>query len=286
MPFPSRWFLREGAELHYVDVGRGLPVLMLHGNPTWSFLYRGVIRRLREGFRCIAPDLPGFGYSSPPEGYGYTPREHAAWIRQLLEELAIGRFMLVGQDWGGPIGLSLAVQRPEQVEGLVLANTWCWPPFWDTWAFSLLMGSPVGRWLTRGFNVFPRWILPLGMSRASRRNKSALRAYVRPFRNPEARVAVPELAKHIRASADWLGSIEASLSGLAHVPVRLVWGMRDPVFGREAYLRKWMHHFPRAGLDRMQGGSHYLPEDASERLAAAVRDVAPACEGGTERGIE
>jgi len=273
-PFPSRWLCRDGAELHYVDEGRGTPVLMLHGNPTWAFLYRGVIRRLRHSFRCIAPDLPGFGYSRPPEGYGYTPREHAAWVRLFLEELGIERFMLAGQDWGGPIGLSLAVERPEQVEGLVLANTWCWPPFWDTRAFSLLMGSGSGRWLTRRHNAFPRWILPLGMSRASRQNRSTLQAYIRPFSNPESRLAVPELAKHIRGSADWLAGIEARLSVLNSVPVRLVWGMRDPVFGRRAYLRRWRAYFPGAGLDRVKEASHYLPEDAPEQMVQAVHSVA------------
>jgi haloalkane dehalogenase len=273
-PFPPRWLRRDGAELHYVDEGRGMPVLMLHGNPTWSFLYRDVIRRLRNSFRCIAPDLPGFGYSRPPEGYGYTPQEHAAWVRVLLEELGLERFILAGQDWGGPIGLSQAVERPEQVEGLVLANTWCWPPFWDTRGFSLFMGSVLGRWLTKRYNAFPRWILPLGMSRASRRNKSALRAYVRPFRDPEARLAVPELAKHIRGSADWLAGLEERLPVLGRVPMRLVWGMRDPIFGRQAYLQRWSAHFPRAGLDRVEGASHYMPEDAPERMAQGVRSVA------------
>jgi len=273
-PFPSRWLRRDGAELHYVDEGRGTPVLMLHGNPTWSFLYRGVIRRLQNGFRCIAPDLPGFGYSRPPEGYGYTPAEHAAWVRLLLEELGIERFILAGQDWGGPIGLSQAVERPKQIEGLVLANTWCWPPFWDTRAFSLFMDSSLGRWLTRHYNVFPRWILPLGMSRENRRNKSALRAYIRPFRDPEARYAVPELAMHLRGSADWVADIEKRLSLLDSVPVRLVWGMRDPIFGRQAYLQRWNAHFPRAGLDRVEEASHYLPEDAPARMAQAVRSVA------------
>ncbi|MEF8941678.1 MAG: alpha/beta fold hydrolase [Desulfohalobiaceae bacterium] len=272
--FSSRWLRRDGAELHYVDEGRGSPVLMLHGNPTWSFLYRGVIQRLRNSFRCIAPDLPGFGYSRPPEGYGYTPREHAAWVRLLLEELGIQRYILAGQDWGGPIGLSPAVESPERIEGLVLANTWCWPPFWDTRAFSLFMGSFLGRWLTRRHNVFPRWILPLGMSRASRGKKSALRAYIRPFRDPEARLAVPELAKHIRGSADWLANLEERLPVLDRVPMRLVWGMRDPIFGRHAYLQRWRAHFPRAGLDRVEGASHYLPEDAPERMAQAVRSVA------------
>jgi len=246
-PFAPRWLLRDGAGLHYVDAGQGPVVLLLHGNPTWSFLYRGLIRRLQTDFRCIAPDLPGFGYSSPPQGYGYTPQEHAAWIRALLLELNIDRFILAAQDWGGPIGLSLAVERPEQVEGLVLANTWCWPPLWDTWAFSLLMGGSVGRWLNQRHNLFCRYVLPLGMSRRSRRNRQTLRAYNRPMSDPAARLGIPVLAEHLRRSRRWLHETEKGLERLAHLQVRLVWGMRDPIFGRRAYLAKWMQLFPHAG---------------------------------------
>ncbi len=272
-PFPPSWLHREGARLHYVDQGRGTPVLLLHGNPTWSFLYRGVIERLRPHFRCIAPDLPGFGYSRPPPGYGYTPREHAAWVRLLLEELNVGRFILVAQDWGGPIGLRLAVEHPERVEGLVLTNTWCWPPLWDTFAFSLLMGGPAGRWLNERHNLFCRLVLPLGMARKSRRNRSALQAYRRPMATSEARRGIPVLAGHLRRSSEWLRGIEMQLNRLARVPVHLVWGMRDPIFGRRASIRRWLSHFPQARLEKTPEASHYVPEDAPERMARAVQSV-------------
>jgi len=271
-PFFPRWLLLGGAVLHYVDEGRGTPpVLMVHGNPTWSFLYRGVVSRLRESFRCIVPDLPGYGYSLPPPGYGFSPQEHAAWLRTLLRELGVEQFILVAQDWGGPIGLSLAVEHPEQVKGLVLANTWCWPPFWDARLFSLFMGGPMGRWLNIRHNVFPRFILPLGMSR--KRRGSSLQAYVRPFLSPEARQGVPVLAEHLRRSSDWLARLEQRLPRLRGLPIHLVWGVRDPIFGRSAYLDKWMNLFPEAYRDRVLKASHYLPEDAPERMARAVRAV-------------
>jgi len=283
-PFPPNWLCRDGAGLHYVDEGRGMPVLLLHGNPTWSFLYRGVIARLRDRFRCIAPDLPGFGYSRPPPGYGSTPQEHAGWVGTLLRELDVERFILVAQDWGGPIGLSLAVDRPQSVEGLVLANTWCWPPFLDTRAFSLLMGGPVGRWLNQKNNVFCRHVLPLGMTRRSRRNIQAQEAYRRPMSEPGARYGIPVLAEHLRCSSSWLRGIEKRLNELAHLPIHLVWGMRDPIFGRRAYIRRWLGHFPQARLDKVSGASHYLPEDAPERVARAVQSVASQGEVACSRG--
>src|SRR2546426_9493886 len=127
-PFADRWFERGGSALHYVDEGSGPPVLMLHGNPTWSFLYRNVIKQLGGAVRSIAPDYPGFGLSDHPPGYGYTPQEHAEWIHALIDDTGLKRFVLVLQDWGGPIGLSIAVERPEDVAGLVVLNTGAWAP--------------------------------------------------------------------------------------------------------------------------------------------------------------
>src|ERR687892_589734 len=126
-PFQSKWLEVDGFRVHYVDEGSGQPLLMLHGNPTWSFLYRNPISRLRERFRCVAPDYPGFGLSDRPEGYGYTPAEHARVVERLVDELGLNELIVVGQDWGGPIGAWAAIQRPERVAASVFMNTWCWP---------------------------------------------------------------------------------------------------------------------------------------------------------------
>jgi haloalkane dehalogenase len=107
-PFQSRWFESDGMRVHYVDEGDGQPIVMCHGNPTWSFLYRKIILRLRGHFRCVAMDYPGFGLSDRPDGYGYTPREHAEIVGKLVDHLELDRFILMGQDWGGPIGMSVA----------------------------------------------------------------------------------------------------------------------------------------------------------------------------------
>src|SRR4051795_3387217 len=113
-PYEDRWAELDGHAVHYVDEGDGPPLLMLHGNPTWSFTWREVIKGLRGSHRCIAPDLPGFGLSSAPPGYGFTPREHAEAIGRLVEKLDLREVTLLVQDWGGPIGFAIAGEQPDR----------------------------------------------------------------------------------------------------------------------------------------------------------------------------
>src|SRR5690348_12850994 len=153
-PFESRWFDGAGPRVHYVDEGSGPAVVMFHGNPTWSFLYRKVIVALHDRFRCIAMDYPGFGLSERPAGYGYTPVEHAQVIGALVDHLKLDTFFVVGQDWGGPIGLSVALDRADNVAGMVFANTWYWPADGPFNVFSILMSSPPLQWLILQRNFF------------------------------------------------------------------------------------------------------------------------------------
>ena len=126
-PAEHRFVDLDGARIHYVDEGAGEPTLLLHGNPTWSFLYRKIIAGLSDEFRCIAPDYPGYGMSSAPPGYSFTPAEHSAVLERFVDELQLTDLTLMVQDWGGPIGLGLACRRPELVSRLIIGNTFAWP---------------------------------------------------------------------------------------------------------------------------------------------------------------
>jgi haloalkane dehalogenase len=123
-PFESRFVAIDGHTVHYVDEGSGPTLLFLHGNPTWSFVYRDAIRSLRDEFRCVAVDYPGFGLSSPSAGYRYLPEEHAQVIAAFIDTLDLSGITLVAHDWGGPIGLAAVEQQPTAFDRLVLANTW------------------------------------------------------------------------------------------------------------------------------------------------------------------
>jgi pimeloyl-ACP methyl ester carboxylesterase len=157
----------DGARVHYVDDGAGPTLLLLHGNPTSSFLYRHVIAGLRDRFRCVALDYPGFGRSVAPPGYGFTPREHSRVVERAVDLLGLRDLTLFVQDWGGPIGLGFAGRRPELVRRIVAANTWAWPVNGDLHFeyFSRLMGGSVGRFFILRYNAFVNLLIPAGVKR-------------------------------------------------------------------------------------------------------------------------
>lgn len=258
--------------MHYVDEGEGRPVLLLHGNPTWSFLYRRVIRGLRDGCRCVAPDYPGFGFSDHPPGYGYTPGEHAEWVGALVDRLGLDGFVVVGQDWGGPIGCRVAADRPERVAGLVMANTWCGAPDWRMRAFSRIMGGDrLGRWLQLERNLLARHLVTRGIHRPERKPEDVLEAYRKPFPDPESRVGTWVFPRAIRTFAGWVEAAGRDAETLGELPVELVWGTRDPALGREEVLERWRERFPDAGVERLDDASHYLQEDRPDAVVAAIR---------------
>lgn len=273
-PFASHWLEHHGARMHYVDEGAGTPVLLLHGNPTWSYLYRHVIKELKQEARCIAPDYPGFGFSDHPAGYGYTPREHAERVNALIDHLGLSRIIMVCQDWGGPIGLSIATRRPQDFAGLVILNTWCWRPDLPSKFFSLLMGGRFpGRYLQLKKNFFATKVVPGCIHYKEKVTPSLLDAYAAPFPTEASRIGTWVFPGEIRRSADWLAAIEAKLSVLRDKPVAMVWAMKDPAFGKQHYLDRWLRYFPQANVEKLDDASHYLQEDRPDRIIGAIRKV-------------
>ncbi|HSM60778.1 MAG TPA: alpha/beta fold hydrolase, partial [Longimicrobiales bacterium] len=193
-PFESRWFESDVGPVHYVDEGVGVPILFLHGNPTWSFLYRGIVIRLRKRFRCIAVDYPGFGLSSRPDSYGYTPGEHAAVVSALVRHLDLQNLTIMGQDWGGPIGMRVALDEIERLRALVMGNTFYFPP--DTLAlkvFAYVMSSEPMQRLILKRNLYVEKLLPLAVKHAMA--EEVLHHYREALPTPTSRVGVAELPR-------------------------------------------------------------------------------------------
>ena len=213
-PFASRWFDSSVGRVHYVDAGTGPAILFFHGNPTWSFLYRGIIARLRYRFRCIAPDYPGFGLSDRPPGYGYTPEEHARVMVEMVNHLGLDDFLVMGQDWGGPIGLAVAVAAPERVRGLVFGNTWFWPELLpQQWLFSWTLSTPPLQWAIIYGNVFVE-SMPLGAARPI--PSEVMDHYRRVQPVPAARVGVAEFPRQIRLALPWLARLAGQVNETLH----------------------------------------------------------------------
>ena len=273
-PFESHWFNSSAGPIHYIDEGDGRPLVLFHGNPDWSFLYRKIVRALRGHFRCIAMDYPGFGLSAhPDESYGYTSAEHAAVIRELVEHLDLKDAVFMGQDWGGPIGIDVASRMPQRVGGLVMGNTWYWPA--DGFVmnfFSRLMGSPPLQSLITKRNFF---VSPLmRRSLKAKLSEAEFDHYAAVVPTPESRRGIAEFPKEIRSSKPWMSELEKRVeSTLGDKPMVLIWGMKDPAFGRGGILKRWTTAFPQAKVIRLEDAGHYIQEDAPEQIAAAIYDA-------------
>jgi len=269
-PFESRFIDLEGCRVHYVDEGHGPVVLMLHGNPTWSFLYRNIIRGLSARFRCIALDYPGFGLSTAARGYDFRPASHAAVVEQFVRALGLERVTLMVQDWGGPIGLGVAGRDPARFRALVIGNTWAWPVDGDRHfeRFSRTFGGTVGRFAIRHFNAFVNLLLPAGTKR--RLAKEVMAAYRAPFPTPDSREPTAVFPREILRSREYLAEVAARLPSLAHLPTLLLWGGKDVAF-REQELRRFEATFARSTTVRLPRAGHFIQEDAPEEIVEAVR---------------
>lgn len=280
LPFDRRAYALErgqdaGKVLHLVDHGQGRPVLMLHGNPTWCFLWRHVIERL-PGLRCVAPDLLGFGLSSKlPRTRDHQVARHLDALEELLVALDLRDAVSVGQDWGGPLVVGLAARQPQRVAGLVLGNTSVLVPARPRGTlFHRFARAPLVSQFAFRVLGFPLRSLHWSQGdRASIRGQVA-RAYRWPLSRVRDRAGPLGLARMVPSSPDH-PSMAALQAGAAWVqafegPVHLVWGEKDPILGRA--LDKHVRALPRAAVTRTQAG-HFLQEEVPELLAAAVLDV-------------
>lgn len=271
-PFKSRFVTVDGHTVHYVDEGSGPTLLLLHGNPTWSFVYRDVISALRDQFRCVALDYPGFGLSSARPGYRYLPEEHAAVVVAFLDQLGLSGATLVVHDWGGPIGLYAAEQRPEMFERLVVANTWAWPlnGSLPVELATRLIGGPIGRELTRRVNLFVNAMIPAG-HRLRKPTAAEMAHYRQALATPARREASAVLPRRITASRGFLAGVEAGLPELASLPTLIVWGDADVAF-RAKERQRWEQIFPDHHTVIVEGAGHFVQSDTPDRFAAAIRD--------------
>ena len=267
-PFTDRWIDIDGNLVHYVDEGTGPPLLLLNGNPSWSFGWRDVILALRPTFRCIAPDYPGFGLSRPAPAYDFRPRSHSAVVERLVDDLGLSDVIVFGYAWGGPIGLGFAGRRPELVGGLVIANTWAWPDHRvRVRLFSTLMGGPVSGLLVGRLDLMLRLYLPSNLKRG-RLSARERAAYEGPF-SAGTRSLMRVFPREIGRSQDYLAEVEANLAQLSAKPALIVWPDSDPGFGNDE-LRRWQALFPTAPTVNLRKVGQFIDEDAPGDVAAAV----------------
>lgn len=276
LPFDRRVLEIGGDRIHTVDHGSGPVVLLVHGNPTWSFLWRKVIARL-DGVRCVAPDLLGFGLSSKPwRSREHTLERHVAVVAGLVEALALRDVVLVGQDWGGPIAAGVGERLPDRVRGLVFGNTAVLRPARPLRpkAFHRFAATPVVSDVVFRLGGFPLRSLHGVQGDKSSIGRLEARAYRWPLRRLRDGAGPLGLARMVPgredhptvAAMDRIGAWVEAWRG----PAALVWGTRDPLLGRG--LRRHREALPQARVWETQAG-HFLQEEVPDEIAEAIRSV-------------
>ena len=279
-PFAGTWCEVNGFKMHVLDEGQGDTVLMLHGNPTWSFFFRNLVLGLRGAHRVIAPDHIGCGLSEKPDeaDYAYTLSRRVDDLAALIDQLKIrGRITLLMHDWGGMIGMAYAARVPEKIARLVLLNTA---------AFHLPKGkrlprslwlcreTPLGELIIRDTGLFTsllaRWAVCRPMEQRVRE------AYLWPYRLPRDRTSLLRFVQDIPLRSDdpsyeLVSKVQATVPRFNQVPSLLLWGEKDFVFDHH-FLREWQRLLPAAEVHRFPNAGHYVLEDAGAEILPLIQD--------------
>ena len=275
-PFESHWLDLDGVRMHYIDEGPrdAEPLLCVHGNPTWSFIWRRLIADQSRNRRVIAIDHIGCGMSDKPQDYPYRLEQHVANLRRLVETLDLHNVTLVGHDWGGCIGMGAAGEIPNRFRRFVLLNTGAFRSQRIPLRIAVCRIPVLGAIAVRGFNGFSRAALTMAMSRM-RLTESARRGLLAPYDSWANRVAVHRFVQDIplqpsHPSYAKLVQIEEGLSQFADRPMLLLWGAKDWCFTFD-FLQEFQRRFPQAGSHVIPGAGHYVFEDAPEEFVSHVR---------------
>jgi len=278
-PFEDHFLDLDGLNYHYLDEGTGEAVVALHGNPTWSFYYRDLVRELRNDYRVIVPDHIGCGLSDKPgdDVYEYTLDRRIGDFSRLMDDLGLDDINLVVHDWGGMIGLGWAARNPERIRRLVILNTAAFhlpktKSFpWQLW---MVRDTPLGPLMVRGLNSFARGASHLACTR-KKLTKAVRDAYCAPYDSWADRIATLRFVQDIplrpgEPGYDIVSDTAAQLGVFRDRPVLVCWGDKDFVFDHH-FLAEWRRFLPEADVHRFADCGHWILEDASEEIIPLIR---------------
>ncbi len=280
-PFRSNFFNNRGFNYHYVDEGNGDPVLMLHGNPTWSFYFRRIIQKLSGTYRCIAPDHVGCGLSDKPgtRDYGYRLKDRVEDLSRFIDHLSLDRkITLIVHDWGGMIGMAYALANMEKISRIVVTNTaGFFPPGGKNlpkrlWLLKYI--SPFAVLGILGFNLFSR--AALYMAPKAPLPPKVKRGLTAPYNSWKNRIATLKFVQDIPMEKDapsrgLVERVDRNLKELASIPMLILWGKHDFVFN-ESYYDEWRKRFPLAEHHLFSDAGHYLFEDKPDAAGDLILD--------------
>ncbi len=283
-PFESHFIDIDGLKYHYIDEGQGDVIVMLHGNPTWSFYYRNLALSLRESHRVIVPDHIGCGFSDKPQNYPYRLEDHVSNLKRMITSLNIDKFHLFLHDWGGPIGLGYAVDFPEKIEKLVIFNTACSLNTQFPLRILLCRIPVIGEFLVRRFNYFALAAAYMASKNREKMTPAVKAGYLKPYDSYSNRIANIRFIQDIpltTAHPTWktAQAIESGMTKLRDKSIMICWGDKDFCF-TEHFLDQWKRHFPDAEVHRFPDAGHYVLEDAIDEIIPLVNEFI-----GTDRCI-
>jgi cis-3-alkyl-4-acyloxetan-2-one decarboxylase len=273
-PWQGQKIAVDGGALHYLDEGpRDGPVLLcLHGNPTWSFYWREVVKRFSDRYRVVVPDHIGCGFSDKPQDWGYKLDDHVGNVERLVEHLDLQGVTLVVHDWGGAIGMGLATRQPERIKALVVTNTAAFRSHEIPPSIAACRIPVIGTLAVRGFNGFA-WVATWKAT-AGGLNRDVKDGLLHPYDSWANRIATLRFVEDIplkpsHPSYDTLLDIEQGLSGLTDRPMLILWGDDDFCF-TPTFREEWQRRFPSAQVQAWDDVGHYVMEDAPERVVGAM----------------
>ncbi len=279
-PFKSHYLDRNGLNYHYLDEGRGAPVVMVHGNPTWSFYYRNLITALSPAYRTIVPDHMGCGLSDKPDttAYDFRLQSRVADLEALLDHLGLHENLtLIVHDWGGMIGMAFAVKHPERIRRLVILNTAAFlRPDGKKLPLRLKLIRDFTRFATPavlGLNLFARGALVMAVRK--RLPRPVRLGLIAPYNCPQNRIATLKFVQDIPLapqdpSYNLVQKTDDKLKTLVHVPMLICWGKWDFVFDMD-YFAQWRQRFPDAETRVFPNAGHYILEDATDSVVKTIK---------------
>ena len=279
-PFDNKYFQIKNLKMHYIDEGKGEPIVMLHGNPTWSFFYRDMVKSMSQSYRCIVPDHIGNGLSDKPskKEYSYTLSERADNLSALLESLAITEnITLVLHDWGGLIGMTYAHRNIDKIKRIVILNSAAFRlpksrPF--PWLIGLCKNDWLGALLVQGLNAFSIGSNLLCVKK--KMSKEIAQMYLEPYNNWKNRYGVLAFVLDVPLSPQHksysdLVETESNLPKFAKIPKIICWADKDFVFDKH-FLAEWEKLYPDAKVHNIKNCGHYILEDAHQEVNSIVLD--------------
>ncbi len=271
-PFQSKFLEVDGQRLAYLDEGQGPVLVMVHGNPSWSYLYRHLISSLSKNYRVIVPDHLGCGFSAKPQDHSYRLADHLANLEAVLAHCQVKHCIMLVHDWGGAIGLGWAGNHPERVNGLVLFNTAAFRSQHIPWRIRVCRWPLLGPLLIRGLNSFAGAAVHMAVQQ--KMAPEIARSFIAPYDSWANRIATLRFVQDIPLASShpsWstLSKVEENLSKLSNIPMLICWGGKDFCFNDHFY-HEWQRRFPQAKCHYFPEAGHYVLEDAGEEIEPLV----------------